>query len=629
MSHKDEKTPQAPLPPTGYQSPFAAGQPGAHRAAPQQQPEVLGAPAGSPAMQALEEKRRKKKRNRRIKTIVAILVILALLAFAGISIAKKMTSNKVAEQNPTEEVKRGEFKKIITTNGTIQPLKNQSVSGEMAGTVTQVMVAEGDTVKEGDVLFTFKSEQAEEAIRQAETAVKEARNGIKTAQMSVKGAINGYNTAADQYNRTLAQAYKAEGQALAAKAAAKLQAQMQQAAAEAAAKQAEIVNRMVNDYQRSKEQKAVFDQLVASSKAERGMSFKDAYAMIDAKQKAGGNVAWAKKQLEGAQVKPDGTKYGADEKIATIDKYWMNMILTKSQLMAMGIDPDSGAISIPGQGEAGAAAQAAQAAQGMEIPSTDIPPFDKAPLEQAIETAKLGVQSAQLHYENAQESLRIAKDNYNDGKVVAKISGQILALNIEDGTKLEQLVQSGKPAVQIANVSQMKAEMNVNELDILKVTKDLVAKITLPAIPGYEAQGRVTSIASSPQGSGGIGASALPGNLGAAAGAGGSAAVSYPVGVVLDNPDPRIKVGMSVDVSLTLEDLPNVLMVPLAAVNNDGSGDYVTRVTYDDKGIAKPEKVKVKVISSNDQSSVIEGDIKEGDKVEVSFEDKDNSPFAG
>lgn len=611
-----------PVVPQGYsnQSPFSQSSFKQHNSSPMFD-------SNSEALHALEEQRMKTRKKKSVKILIILLIILLLAVAGAVMLFNKMTSNKVASQNKTAVVERGDFSKTITTNGNVQPIAYQSVSPISGGVVTSVAVELGSTVSEGDLLFVYKSEELEKAIKDAEHGVSEAENGVKQAKASVTQAINSYNRAVDVYNKSVQDAYNADTEAARQAAVAKanrVQAELaQKAAAEASARQAQTIETLLKQYQTVSNQKLMFDRLVRSNKAQAGMSFKEAYDIIKERKAAGMSVDWAEAQLKEAQKKPEGGLYDDNELISSLDRYWLNKTILKSQLLSMGVDPDN-----PG---ASSSAPESPAAPLPELPEagktgsavSQIPEFDKVGNEAAIENARFSVKSAQLALESARDNLRLLKEKYNDGKVTATISGQVIALNIENGSKLENLTQTGKPAIQIADISKMKAQINVNEVDILKVAKDMTATMTFNAIPDYETEGKVETIASSPVNNSNGGIDEIPGIGGRRGGS--SNLVSYAVGIVLDKPDPRIKVGMNSEVTLILEDIKDCFMIPLDAINSDGEKDYVNVVTVDGKGqFTSTKRVYVEVVSSNESVSAIKDtpELHEGDLIELFSSDQ-------
>jgi HlyD family secretion protein len=92
--------------------------------------------------------------------------------------------------------------------------------------------------------------------------------------------------------------------------------------------------------------------------------------------------------------------------------------------------------------------------------------------------------------------------------------------------------------------------VKVAEADVLRIQLDQPATVTLEALPGVSLTGRVVE----------IGASALP-----IAGTG-AAAREFRVKVRLDNPDARLRPGLTCDVEVLTAERQNVLVVPLQAV---------------------------------------------------------------
>lgn len=264
-------------------------------------------------------------------------------------------------------------------------------------------------------------------------------------------------------------------------------------------------------------------------------------------------------------------------------------------------------------------------AEGLDVSQIQIPPFDEsqyvfdsASAQGGIDAASQGIEAAKIQLESAESAYNEAVKNLEKLTVVAPISGQIMTCNVENGTNISALLQSGKPPIQIADMSQMTVDMQVNEIDILKLKEGLEAKVTFDAIPNLTSKGTAMSISSAPVGADVSGAAAVAGSLGTS---GASNIVKYTVRVLIDQPDPQLKIGMSAEAVLTLERFENTLMVPLTSVFDDGSGNsYVVRVTYDNQGVEQTEEVPVKVLSSNESVSAIEGALSPDDKVKLTEE---------
>lgn len=125
------------------------------------------------------------------------------------------------------------------------------------------------------------------------------------------------------------------------------------------------------------------------------------------------------------------------------------------------------------QEQAQAAAAAAKEA-GAATPASDASgaSFDEAGADSAIRNAELALSSANLALQNAQSAYDEAVARAAKRTVTASIAGSVVAVNIEPGKALGATANAAASPVQIADLSQMTVSINVNEIDILKITAD-------------------------------------------------------------------------------------------------------------------------------------------------------------
>lgn len=234
-----------------------------------------------------------------------------------------------------------------------------------------------------------------------------------------------------------------------------------------------------------------------------------------------------------------------------------------------------------------------QAKQASSQPTNDPtvqPVDDTASAQAAVNTAQAGVESAQAAYDDAvaKAALRTVK---------APASGSIVALNAQVGADVSDSIGGANgtsgPLMQIADLSKMKVTIQVNEQDIVSVAVDQTAVITCPAFPDITMSGRVTAIASIASGDS---------SMMSYDGMGGSP--TFAVDILIDAPDARLKPGMTAEVSLTTQQLDNVVMVPAMALLTDDGESYYVNVETDPETHAS-ERVDVDVIAKNDDFAVI------------------------
>lgn len=148
-------------------------------------------------------------------------------------------------------------------------------------------------------------------------------------------------------------------------------------------------------------------------------------------------------------------------------------------------------------------------------------------------------------------------------EITAPIAGVVTRLDVEEGEMVVMGVQNqpGTILMTISDLSALNAEVKVAEADVLRLSMDNTATVTLDALAGKSYSGRVAE----------IGASALP-QIGTQA-----SAREFRVKVRLDGDVASLRPGLTCDTEILVAERKNVLAVPLqAVVQRDGkSGVFV------------------------------------------------------
>ena len=257
------------------------------------------------------------------------------------------------------------------------------------------------------------------------------------------------------------------------------------------------------------------------------------------------------------------------------------------------------------------AADAAAKEAGAATPASDASgaSFDEAGADSAIRNAELALSSANLALQNAQSAYDEAVARAAKRTVTASIAGSVVAVNIEPGKALGATANAAASPVQIADLSQMTVSINVNEIDILKITADQTAEVAFTAAPDLTLPATVVSIATTSAGSGDAAGGAMYGGMGGA--------VTYAVKLLIAEPDPRLKPGMTAKATITTTTIENALKVPISAVQSDGAGGSFVMVLTDPE-TQGTEMREVEVVASDGLTSVVKGRVKAGDEVVVS-----------
>lgn len=210
------------------------------------------------------------------------------------------------------------------------------------------------------------------------------------------------------------------------------------------------------------------------------------------------------------------------------------------------------------------------------------------------------IEAAQQALDAAEQSLKASGSNLNyqqqqAGKrsVVAPIAGTVNAINIKNGDDLSKLASGSSRTVPmiIGDLTTMKAQVQINEVDVPNVAIGQKVMMTFSALQGLSVTGKVEKIDS----------------LGTVT----QGVVTYNATVTMDSLDQRIKPGMSVSASIITGVKQDVITVANSAIKTKGNNNYVEVLNSG----TTPEQVTVQIgLANNTETEVVSG-LSVGDKV--------------
>lgn len=106
--------------------------------------------------------------------------------------------------------------------------------------------------------------------------------------------------------------------------------------------------------------------------------------------------------------------------------------------------------------------------------------------------ARNRVENARLSLQNAELAASMAADSLDDYNITSQITGTVIEKNFKAGDKVEGM-NSGSLAV-VYDMSYLKLEMAVDELDISKVEAGQSVTITADAVEGQTFTGVVDNV---------------------------------------------------------------------------------------------------------------------------------------
>jgi multidrug efflux pump subunit AcrA (membrane-fusion protein) len=161
------------------------------------------------------------------------------------------------------------------------------------------------------------------------------------------------------------------------------------------------------------------------------------------------------------------------------------------------------------------------------------------------DTAKANLEIAELNLEMVKLSLESAELNLQKADIVAPFDGVVGDITISEGQEVSAATMAA-PAITLVDIDDIEMRGSIDEIDISIVELNQEANILLDALPDEEIKGNIAFI--SPIGTSLIGV------------------VSYETRITLDNPDERLRDGMTATAEVIIERRDNVLFIPNRAL---------------------------------------------------------------
>lgn len=202
-----------------------------------------------------------------------------------------------------------------------------------------------------------------------------------------------------------------------------------------------------------------------------------------------------------------------------------------------------------------------------------------------FERAEAEFKGAEASEQRAKVGLKAARERLKKTRITAPFSSLVAALMVEEG----QMVGGGVPVMILVDLSQVRVLIHLAERQYVKLDQDDPVEVKVDAFPDKVYKGKVDRI--------GITADA--------------ATNTFPVEILISNPELALKPGLSARVSVTLEVLSGVILIPQSTVLHREKGTTVF-ILQDDKTVS--ERIVKLGVSKGDLIQVLEG-ISPGEKV--------------
>lgn len=269
----------------------------------------------------------------------------------------------------------------------------------------------------------------------------------------------------------------------------------------------------------------------------------------------------------------------------------------------------------------------------------------QAAIEQSkaqVQQSQAQVQQASAQVQQAQAALSLAEVNLSHTTITSPIDGVVVSRDVNVGQTVAASL-SAPTLFTIANdLTQMQVIANIDQADIGLVEQAKSVRFSVDAFPGKEFDGKIEQMRLNPVNVQNV--------------------VTYNVVIDVDNPEQKLKPGMTANLTITIDERNNVLKVPNSALRftmprtdsgagaggqgqgqgqgrrrqqqqgdnnaqgNNGESKFAppsapvlpgqVRVVWVLGQNGKPERRRITVgLSDGAATEVVEGDLKEGDMV--------------
>lgn len=458
--------------------------------------------------------------------------------------------------------------------GILTPVQDVKISTQTGGIIDQVSVEMGNKVEEGAQLIKIDEEtlliqksKAEAALNSAQASYQELKNGTteeelartraayEDAQASLESAETNLELMQELYDerRTLEQQLVNAEQQL-------NNARQQLQTSKQNLNQAEVnFNQAKREYERS--QKLYEDNVIAEREYENAKSsFENAESTYK-----NGQIS-----VEQAQT----ALAAAEKNYQLTEATYNNPTELKRQLES-------------------AKSQVNSARTNLKVSKANLEAAERGPREERVRAGLASVKQAEA-------SLAEIEDRIDKTKVTAPFSGLVNQVSVEAG----EMIPSGQTVVNLINIDQLFAEINVTAATASAISKGDVVDVRAETMQHYM-QGEITNIAPAAD----------------------EASRTFLVKIKITNENHRLRAGMFADVRITKGKSGSAVIIPIESVVNLNSDSPHVFVVEAGKavrkdisiGISTDSRVEVLKGLKAEQEVIIRGqnNLEVGQKIEV------------
>lgn len=480
-----------------------------------------------------------------------VLGLAILVCGGGGYLYLKMQAAKAKQTGPDTniaKVEKGDLLVQVVETGTVDAVKNVEAKSRVAGRLLKLLVDEGSTVHQGELIAVIDPQESELRVRQDEAQLKGAQSAVARTDIEIAQRRITAQVALEQAQKRLEQLEK-ENAAQPSLTRSAIDAA--QSAANSAQQALEQLERTTQPNERTQAQNALQEAQYTADQAQRELDRREgllAKGFISRREFEDGRLQY---ELAGSRLKT------AQDRVSRL--------ATQQAL------------------ELKQAQERVRQARA-ELTRAQTNRYVDAVKSKELETARLQVRQAraalkdvdalvQSKYQGQASVDQIAsvlgdsRRQLRETEIRAPFDGVVTKRYVEVGDLITALspFSPGTPIVRIEDRTVLRVIAAMNEIDVARIHEGMGVDVEIDAIPGAELKGKVKRIGQ---------ASIATGSQTAASGQS-DAVVKYQVEIYLEPNKAPIRTGMSAKCRLDVLKREGVLRLPVAFVGKDNRGSYV------------------------------------------------------
>lgn len=231
--------------------------------------------------------------------------------------------------------------------------------------------------------------------------------------------------------------------------------------------------------------------------------------------------------------------------------------------------------------------------------------------EATLATTRAEIAALEAQIRQASISVDTARVNLGYTRITAPIDGVVVAVLAEEGRTVNA-IQSAPSIIKLAKLDQVQIKAQISEADVVRVKPGLPVYFTILGEPQRRYEAKLRAIEPVPE-------SAQTDTKTATTTSSTTAAIYYNGLFDVDNPEGKLRVSMTAQVFVVLNQADKALVIPAAALGQRDrkTGTYEVRVLEGEGNAQSVSTRRIKVgLNNRVQAQVLEG-LKAGEKVVV------------